>query len=152
MACTTPSNEIKIEEGVSCTIQDTLSQLEQDTHSSVNCLLGEEHPTRGRTIDNKLIKQTKQMLPEPRKQCTLDFLKAQMCMDLEEIWSAPGMNGGVETEHIATATPPARPSSQVQPLPSQRQAYTTRSSSSIVILKRSNRTRKPLASLKQPMH
>lgn len=168
MTCTTPSNEIKIEEGVSCTIQDTLSHLEKETDPSVGCLLGEEHPTHGRNIDNKLIKQTKQMLPEPRKQCSLDFLKAQMCMDLKEIWATPGMNGGVETEHITTATTtPATSSTQPpQPrrLPSQQQAYTTltkplsqrvgrpSSSSSIVIIKRNNRSRKPLASLKQPMH
>lgn len=160
MTCTTPSNEIKIEEGVSCTIQDTLSHLEQDTaNSSHSCLLGEEYPTSGQSIDNKLIKQTKQMLPEPRKQCSLDFLKAQMCMDLAEIWSTPGMNGGVETEHVTTTPTTTLP----RRLPSQQQAYTTStrplsqrvgrpSSSSIVIIKRNNRTRKPLASLKQPMH
>ncbi|KAI9263373.1 DNA polymerase family A-domain-containing protein [Phascolomyces articulosus] len=83
MPCTTPSHEERIKEGVSCTIEDTLRDLEAVTQKSRNdiCLLGDAQETAGQTLDDKMIKRAVKSLEQDRKPCSLEFLKAQMHKD-----------------------------------------------------------------------
>ncbi|KAI9313067.1 DNA polymerase family A-domain-containing protein, partial [Dichotomocladium elegans] len=93
MTCLTPSHEEKIEEGISCTIMDTLAALEKEmapspslpsssassSPASMNYnLLGPERETKGKTIDKELLKQVREGIAKPRNQCDIPFLKAQM--------------------------------------------------------------------------
>ncbi|KAF7724844.1 DNA-directed DNA polymerase gamma mip1 [Apophysomyces ossiformis] len=86
MACTTPSHEEKIEEGISCTIHETIKLLENETglDGENQCLLGDEVSTPGSKINDAIVKRlVKQMeeIQETQTACSLDFLQAQMYKD-----------------------------------------------------------------------
>ncbi|KAI9492160.1 DNA polymerase family A-domain-containing protein [Zychaea mexicana] len=110
MPCTTPSHEEKIKEGVTCTVDDTLCELEAVTQQSRNnvCLLGDARETTGRKIDDKVIKRNLQKLQKPREPCSLDFLKAQMHENYRATLS-PASPQGRETEEIVTQSLPTAP-------------------------------------------
>ncbi|ORX48576.1 hypothetical protein DM01DRAFT_1309624 [Hesseltinella vesiculosa] len=99
MTCSTPSHEEQIEQGVVCTIDDTLAQLEQDTRLDRDdvCLLGPERPTAGRTMDVTSLMQSLGC-GQPRSHLADEpFLKAQMYRDYREHVKAY-FHGGKETE------------------------------------------------------
>ena len=106
MPCTTPSHEETIKEGVSCTVEDTLRELEQATQKSRNdiCLLGEGQPTFGKTIDNKLIEGSIKKLQQQRKVCGIEFLKAQMHQDYKSVLNSGLPKGTQQTKEIITSS------------------------------------------------
>ncbi|KAG2218584.1 hypothetical protein INT45_013638, partial [Circinella minor] len=106
MPCTTPSHEETIKEGISCTVEDTLRELEQATQKSRNdvCLLGEGQSTLGKTIDNKLVESSIKKLEQQRKLCGIEFLKAQMHQDFKSALNSGSAKGNQQTEEIITSS------------------------------------------------
>lgn len=102
MHCLTPSNLTKIEEGKSCTIYDTISQLTKQTEVSgyEEQLLGPERTTLATQLSEediaKQLAELKQLLPESRM-CDLDYLHAQMFREFKPNKN-PSKRGGRSTE------------------------------------------------------
>lgn len=103
MTCITPSHEEKIEEGISCTLEDTLRALEETTQQSREevCLLGEEQDTPGKSIEVKMVAAAENR----RKPSSLEFLRAQMHKDYRSSLP-PSLRGGKETEEVVEKNPP----------------------------------------------
>lgn len=102
MHCLTPSNLTKIEEGKSCTIYDTISELTKQTEVSgyEEQLLGSEKTTLATQLSEediaKQLAELKQLLPESRM-CNLDYLHAQMFREFKPNKN-PSKRGGRSTE------------------------------------------------------
>lgn len=102
MHCLTPSNLTKIEEGKSCTIYDTISELTKQTEVSgyEEQLLGSEKTTLATQLSEediaKQLAELKQLLPESRM-CDLDYLHAQMFREFKPNKN-PSKRGGRSTE------------------------------------------------------
>jgi DNA polymerase gamma 1 len=102
MHCLTPSNLTKIEEGKSCTIYDTISELKKQTEVSgyEEQLLGSEKTTLATQLSEgdiaKQLAKLKQLLPESRM-CDLDYLHAQMFREFKPNKN-PSKRGGRSTE------------------------------------------------------
>lgn len=104
MTCTTPSHQEKIDEGVSCTLDDTLKQLEVATQKKreETCLLGVEKETPGKGVDDEVIHKLQRDTQSPMKTYDLDFIKAQMSRDYRQSLG-PSLRGSAETEERVSA-------------------------------------------------
>lgn len=104
MTCTTPSHQEKIDEGVSCTLDDTLKQLEVATQKKreETCLLGVEKETPGKGVDDEVIHKLQRDTQSPMRTYDLDFIKAQMSRDYRQSLG-PSLRGSAETEERVSA-------------------------------------------------
>ncbi|KAI8393307.1 DNA polymerase family A-domain-containing protein [Radiomyces spectabilis] len=105
MTCVTPSHEDKIEEGISCDLNDALDKLESLTnlHREKDCLLGEERPTAGLVYEDDTIKEMVQhqhQVQGKRKPCSLAFLEAQMHKSSEKSPDYRQHGGGETKEKV----------------------------------------------------
>ncbi|KAI8968551.1 DNA polymerase family A-domain-containing protein [Mycotypha africana] len=97
MTCLTPSHEVKISEGVSCTIQDTIAALTSETDNHKKCLLGKSKKTSGSNIPQETVQAIIDQISTPKIDINLPFLKAQMYKDYKKHMD-PSINGNRETE------------------------------------------------------
>ncbi|KAI8065245.1 DNA polymerase family A-domain-containing protein [Gongronella butleri] len=108
MACTTPSHQEPIHEGMMCTIQDTLRELaaaSPDLDPTRDCLLGTEHATPASSMDKPTLDIATK--PQPLRLADEPFLSAQMYKDYRAHVHFPDQ-GGKETEERVTAAPRRR--------------------------------------------
>ncbi|KAI8147388.1 DNA polymerase family A-domain-containing protein [Fennellomyces sp. T-0311] len=83
MTCVTPSHSEKIQEGVSHTLEDTLTELEKATHSSRNnvCLLGPESAQLSHQVDDQAVHDLLDKFKIQTEPTSLRFLYAQAFLD-----------------------------------------------------------------------
>ncbi|ORE01434.1 hypothetical protein BCV72DRAFT_321493 [Rhizopus microsporus var. microsporus] len=101
MPCLTPSNEEKISEGVSCSLLDTIRELEADMGPANNleCLLGNSESLEQMKIDEKTIKSLMDKTKKRKTKVDLNFIKAQMYKDYKNHFEQT-LKGNRETEEV----------------------------------------------------
>ncbi|KAI9023697.1 DNA polymerase family A-domain-containing protein [Phycomyces nitens] len=112
MDCITPSHPEKIPGGISCTIQDTLQELQSDTRLDA-CLLEQEVKE---TNDEVALGVT--TLRPSQKNVDIEFIKAQMYKVFQSSRD-PSLSGGQTTEMI----PPQKSTHSVRHVPKPSKSY-----------------------------
>ncbi|CAO3620726.1 unnamed protein product [Cunninghamella echinulata] len=102
MTCTTPSNDEAIDIGISCTIQETIKELEKEynLNGEVDCLLGHAMDTKGKKLSESIITEalmSMNFICGQREKYDTSFLKAQLYKNyLDKL--DPSIQGGKQTE------------------------------------------------------